>query len=49
MENKKIKSVTKPIVAIVLVSLMLSSCSVTYRERHRRPPPPPKEKVIIVH
>jgi hypothetical protein len=49
MKNKEIKVGAKPVIAILLLSLIFSSCSVTYRERHRRPPPPPREKVIIVH
>jgi len=40
------KNLMKSMVAIAFASLILSSCSVTYREKHRRPPPPP-EKIII--
>lgn len=45
MKNSLIKSIA----GIVLIAMVLSSCSVTYRERHAHRPPPPKEKVIIVH
>ncbi len=48
MKRNFIKATLKPVAAMVLLSVMISSCSVEYRQRHRRPPPPPvQEKVII--
>ncbi len=38
----------KPVAAIVLLSFMISSCTVEYRQRHRRPPPPPVEEKVII-
>lgn len=48
MKREFIKKLFKPVALAVLTSMLLSACSVTYREQHRRrPPPPPEEKVII--
>jgi hypothetical protein len=33
--------------ATILFAMIMSSCSVEYRERHRPPPPPVEEKVIV--
>ncbi|HYJ64320.1 MAG TPA: hypothetical protein VEV62_11285 [Parafilimonas sp.] len=46
MKRNFLNQALKPAVMVILISLVFSSCSVTYRERHRRPPPP-REKVII--
>jgi hypothetical protein len=46
MKRNFLKTILNPAVVVVLISMAFSSCSVTYRERHRRPPPP-REKIII--
>jgi hypothetical protein len=46
MKRNFFNQALKPTVMVILISLVFSSCSVTYRERHRRPPPP-RERVII--
>jgi hypothetical protein len=46
MKRNFLSAILKPAVAAILISMAFSSCSVTYRERHRRPPPP-REKIII--
>lgn len=43
--KREIKQLVKPVIAVLLLSTIMSSCVV--RETEHRRPPPPTEKVII--